>query len=87
MSSGDMRPLSGVRPLGGAADSGNRVRATASPRTSETRKPRMLLRLAGKLWKRSADRQRSAGEDQLPPRLTRNKPLAGPVGSSVGESA
>lgn len=58
-----------------------------SPGTRETRKPRLPFQNPGTLLARIADRQISGGLFQPPPRITRDEPLVGPVGSSSGDLA
>ncbi len=50
---------------------------------NETRKPRESLRLPGESPERYADRQRSAKQNQPPPRFTRFEPAFGPRGFSA----
>ena len=63
------------------------ARLYLSAGTRETRKPRLPYRSPGPRQMRDADRQNHAGKYQLPPRTTRSEPVAGPVGSSVGDFA
>ena len=58
-----------------------------SAETRETRKSREKSRSAGTRLKRYADWQSHSGWYQPPPRITRNEPVAGPVGSSAGHVA
>ena len=55
--------------------------------TWATRKPRLPPRNSGVFPPRCADQQFQAMSYQLPPRRTRVEPLAGPFGSSSGETA
>ena len=65
---------------------GSRRRRVAG--TSEaTRNPRWKVRLPGERLPRNADRQILASKSQPPPRYTRPKPVAAPVGSSAGDLA
>jgi len=73
---------SSVGPGGGT---GSEMEAAGAARTM--RKPRMSDRTSGVILSRFAERQLRALKIQPPPRLTRNEPLEGPVGSLVGDAA
>ncbi len=52
-----------------------------------TRNPTLSLRYAGSTSTRWAQRQLAGASYQLPPRVTRLEPVAGPCGSSTGDDS